>query len=242
MNKNSGRSAIGASISPRGITGVAHLEPHVDHRTFVVERAFDEYGLTTHMSIHAITILRRFVTFRRVIPGNSHDEDDVVLGHELVRRPIQPIPEDEVARAVSPIFPVVREDLHHGGRLDDPGFIQPPGETTPTRIFREPPPRIASVPGTIVPRHPFPPTCRLALTIGRFVRPHATGWQPVAVSRASRFALLLAHCVVHETWMKCPLRFSTLMRKLCLSRKLLRKNDDDGGDDDDGKDDGADDG
>ena len=155
--------------------------------------------MTTRTSIRAISILRRFVTFLRVIPGNSHDEDDVVLGHELVRRPIQPIPEDEVARAVSPIFPVVREDLHYGGLLDDPGFIQILRETPPTRIFRETPPPIGNGTATMVPRHPFPPTCRLALTLGPFVLPLAMGWQPMAVSRASRFALRLAHGVVYET-------------------------------------------
>ena len=39
---------------------------------------------------------------------------------------------------------------------------------------------------------------------------------------ATLFALRLAHGVGYQTWMKCPLRLLTLMRKLCLSRKLLR--------------------
>ena len=49
------------------------------------------------------------------------------------------------------------------------------------------------------------------------------------VGAGSRYSALdgikhlgVSHCVGCQTWMKCPLRLSTLMRMLCLSRKLLR--------------------
>ena len=144
MNQNSGRSVIDDSSSPRGNRGVAHVEPLLDHRTPVVDGAFHESGLTTRTFIGAILTERRFPTFFRVFTGNSHDEDDVVIGHELVRRPIQPTAEDVIAGAVFPIIPVVREDLHDGVRLDDAGFVQIAGEPGPARIF--------------ITRHPFPRT------------------------------------------------------------------------------------
>ena len=65
-------------------------------------------------------------------------EDDVVLAHELVRRPIQPIAGDVVAGAICPIPPVLREDLDDCVRLVDAGFFQIAGEPNPARIFRTP--------------------------------------------------------------------------------------------------------
>ena len=138
VDKNSGRSVSGDSSSPRGNGGVAHVEPLLDHRTPVVDGAFHDSGLTTRTFIEAIFTERRFPTFFRVPTGNSHDEDDVVIAHELVRRRIQPIAEDVIAGAVFLIRPVVREDLHDGGRLDDPGFVKVSGEPGPARIFNTP--------------------------------------------------------------------------------------------------------
>ena len=138
MDENSGRNFSRDSRFPHGDGGVQHGEPLIHDGTPVVDGAVHDSGLPTRKLIDAIFRIRRFPTSPRVVAGNSHDEDDVVLAHELVRRPIQPIAGDVVAGAICPILPAFREDLEDGVRLDDARFVQIAGESNLARIFRTP--------------------------------------------------------------------------------------------------------
>ena len=138
MDENSGRNFSRDSSFPHGDGGVQHGEPLIHDAFPVVDGAVLDFGSPFHKLIDAIFIVRRFITVFRVVAGNSHDEADVVLAHELVRRPIQPIAGDVVAGAICPILPAFREDLEDGVRLDDARFVQIAGESNPARIFRTP--------------------------------------------------------------------------------------------------------
>ena len=138
MDENSGRNFSRDSSFPHGDGGVQHGEPLIHDGTPVVDGAVLDSGSPTRKLIDAIFIVRRFITSYRVVAGNSHDEADVVLAHELVRRPIQPIAADVVAGAICPIPPVLREDLDDCVRLVDSGSFQIAGEPNQARIFRTP--------------------------------------------------------------------------------------------------------